>query len=576
MKRMKTFLSLARYEQTAGDQVPARYWLDEMLNEGLAIPEGVWNKTESSFLLLLAGKPGTGKSSFATELCYRLAKTKQIDDKYWRSFYISSESTATQLIENAGTFGWESSYFKDGRDAVQLSDAGIIVYGYRDQGRISSPVMYNEFFSSAAARFDELRSPLHPFDVVVIDSLNVLHSATNALGDPTDELHNIIKNISFGAKRPRLLIVVLDGYAESGPAKHWEYLADAAFRFDGRMGPEGYYQRTFQILKIKTQSHAWGEHTLKIVAKPENTDAANLEGGVLIFPSLHWHLSQSIRNAQDQVVGPRRISGYPTPLTDLNKILGKDFGFPKEHTTAMVGLRGALKSYLSYYFMLAHAMGHKCLKDNTGKQEAAKNVLLISLRDDDDVAMDALKEIAEQQGMVEQGSGMAEVRRLMSEDRLEILYNWPGCVTPAEFFHKIYLALTRKRRHSENGPSWEFAEIVVVNGLDHLHSKFPLCAAESVFVSALIALFRCHKVCSIITSSESQESTQTDLAATAEPHADLILKFSEVGEKEIGTEYAQRSDVTATRVPSAQIGGRGGKLGRLATDGHLVFVPTRG
>lgn len=109
------------------------------------------------------------------------------------------------------------------------------------------------------------------------------------------------------------------------------------------------------------------------------------------------------------------------------------------------------------------------------------------------------------------------------------------------------------------------AEVVVINGLDHLESRFPLCSRERMFVPAIISLFRKYKVCLVIASSESSQGS-----AAAE--ADLVLRFQPIIESSRKqprdvhqpqcTGPGQQTRVTAAQVPAGQIGGRGGILYR--------------
>jgi hypothetical protein len=229
-----------------------------------------------------------------------------------------------------------------------------------------------------------------------------------------------------------------------------------------------------------------------------------------------------------------------------------------------------MKSHLAYSFMLGNALG-------VAEPGKPKNILLISMRDDFDAARITLTRLIEQQGFAEGSRNPADVLSdLLKWDRLEILYNWPGCVTPNEFFHRIYVALARKRGSADPGetlsPKRDTAEIVVLNGLDQLDVKFPLCGNERVFVPALISLFRCFKVCSVVITTEDRSGSSQD----TRPLSDLILEFSvtSVPEREFlpyGT--TQSSRVSMVRVPAGQIGGRYGILGRNALGRMDMHLP---
>jgi hypothetical protein len=370
------------------------------------------------------------------------------------------------------------------------------------------------------------------------------------------------------------------------------------FRFDtteSSVGPDGYYLRTFEIVKIRTQRHAWGKHVFKIYPGPEkpnrfarpNVPPYLETGGAYVFPSVHWHLSKSERFPPSSFA---REEAYSTGLPSLDSIIGDSHrvaGFSPMQTSALVGRRGALKSHLAYHFLLRHALGA------VENDPRPKNVLLISLRDDLDSAKQTLATIVEQQAIV--GSGMTGrqiVQSLIDADRLEISYNSPGCIGPGEFFHRVFVALAREREATNfclpggaelPRPERETAEIVVLNGLDHLEAKFPLCEAEKVFIPALISLFRNYKVCSVVIAAEEMAGMRS---ANIGAMSDLVLEFAEVGKGDrmaapatdvhkwcsLPDGICQAVEIAATRVPAGQVGGRWGLLGRNAA-GFMSFHP---
>ncbi len=169
----------------------------------------------------------------------------------------------------------------------------------------------------------------------------------------------------------------------------------------------------------------------------------------------------------------------PTPFASFNKIIHKE-GLPAGSCTAIVGSRGGMKSHLAYYTML------KFLE--TRQDERA---LLVSLRDEEDAAKQTLAEILSNQqndecrpwaGIDDITEGHKRLNKHLDDDRLEILFFWPGYISPEEFFHLVQVSLDRCP--SGRRP----VSLVVVNGLEQLSARFPLCAQESMFVSGLITM----------------------------------------------------------------------------------------
>lgn len=632
------------------------YWLDEMLNGGLEIPASVSDadggRASPPFLLLLAGPPGAGKSSFALELCYNLGRHPQTSAgvDYLNSLYISTEHPARRVIENTQSFGWHlgggqnsadvfAEYKTFVRDGGQALDHGVcVVMGLEAPSdppagplRMPSPppAPATTVASAGAARdfiafverywntvlitrrLPEAQKTLEQFgatgevavrptgtrthgtappDVVVIDSLNVFRGQQESGRDQVSaQLDRVREMFTKAGHQPKLLILIVDGTAGSEKNSAWEYLADAVFRFDWDIGPEGYFQRTFHIVKVKTQSHALGQHGLKIVPREAERNCQGRTrstpymeaGGTFIFPTVHWHISRSVRDVARGVLTADDRADYPTPLDRLNDLLGagtdQPGGFPAGRTTALIGQRGGMKSHLAYHFLLTHLLGlHP-------HDPATKHAILISLRDDIDATRRILATIALERSLLDltvHREAVEVVQQLLDRDRLEIIYNWPGCVSPGEFFHRIYVALRRRRsantftcRGKEVArPTPASAEIVVLNGLDHLEAQFPLCASERTFIPALLSLFRANGVCTVIISTDEGPGTASYEIG---PMADLILDFSVAKQRDLdqvpaASELLQRSKVTVVRIPAGRIGGQWGIFGR--QQGGIAFL----
>ena len=557
------------------------YLLDDLLGGGIVIPNhilqalppaggtgGIPPQTDHRGLfVLLTGPPGSGKSTFALELCYRLAihpneglgghATDGIS-----SIYISTESATDAIRQNAESFGWGRGTATDAarerllRARVREEDGEKCVDVERP--RISAPpyhvvsVFGREFFGQLGksepahaflGKMDDLLGELrtavlgptgpepHPCPaplVVVFDSLNVVPLSA----DPNAILGKLTDACPDGA----IVVVAMieepsgfgDGEPRSGAVSHrdfWPFYADVVIRF-GQDVQLGYMTRSVQILKARYQDHADGKHRLKInhepgeEAIPYAMAPLTKEGGIFVFPSIHRRLSIARR-----VQKSRLAESVPTPFRDLNDII-QSRGLPPSACTAVVGSRGGMKSHLAYYTLL------RFLSEN-----AKKRAVIISLRDDERAATDTLAQIVANQrdengeylapglgGTQKQRIDKAEelVRAYQDQDRLEILFFWPGYIPPEEFFHLVLVAVDRK-------PSGgEAASLVVINGLEQLGARFPLCAREEMFVSGLITLLRSEGLTSIVVSGgePSNPPGQGGVLSGLLPMADLIIESS--------------------------------------------------
>jgi predicted ATP-dependent serine protease len=90
-------------------------WLDELFEGGIVLPE-TGEGGKKALTMLLSGPPGTGKTTFAMELCCRLAESprrtneQSLDEvkRPLKSLYLTTESHKDWMMQNVRSFGWPS------------------------------------------------------------------------------------------------------------------------------------------------------------------------------------------------------------------------------------------------------------------------------------------------------------------------------------------------------------------------------------------------------------------------------------------------------------------------------------
>lgn len=677
MPKLKTFLSpvnalfVDEKKLCSLNQIEDRngklFWLDSLLDGGIELTESIWKHESSPYLLLLSGPPGSGKTTFALELCRNIAVNKQdpgktsdpeVLPKHFSSFYFSLEKPADRLLANIASYGWgpEDGYFVTPEKVIkeELDAHSVIIDsdylltnnkvdpGLRGKNEIYPIQLINamkDFWNVNVCQQGELKKFMSKcveetlpgnedaqpsgFDnrkytpeVVVIDSLNILWGESEEGGKTSNKvsemLHTIRSKIAdtqksnLDSKPPCLMIVILDSPSDGFP-HGWEYEADGEIRFNVTMEGSNYYRRTFQIKKLGNQSHSWGEHELKIYPERRQKKSPFTEhGGVFVFPSVHRHLSKAKKYGSHlrsiEGVSESVTNSYRTSFESLDAILADverqaDLaGFPAHKTTAFLGERGTMKSHLADRFLLYHALGNT-FNNSTKNIVSPKNVLLISLRDDEDAVRSILAQNIYEQELVKNVSdttgAIDVIDELEKSDRLEIMFNSPGYIGPGELLHRIFVGISRVR--TAVAEEYEIlkgleptnrntAELVVLTGLEQFEAKFPLCASEPVFIPALVSLFREFGVGSIFVAS-GQKSPLTSVVGAM---SDLVLEFDHfsksddehlnflqkcVPEKQKQDELVQSCFITGARVPAGQVGGRTGILGRTAKGAMSFNIP---
>ena len=525
-------------------------WLDVLLEGGIVIPDWALdsNKNHRALTMLVSGPPGVGKSTFVFELVYRLSHSSDS----WHTVYVSTETSVDGLRHQAIEHGWfhrdSEGVLKDDSSRREEIEKMIHPYGkvHKPEDRLDNHIDVFEETEEFSAYFkdDKQRSssrsvrlieslikvvtkmPVNQVtqeingirreataknvvtsikpDILVIDSLNTVGQ------DERGELFT--KFLRIRQLVPKLIIIVLDCESIHGNSNFWAYACDIVFHLD-RVYPQGYMVRTLEVVKARYQPHVWGVHQLKIygaqstepssdqkeVTKLKRAHPYREEGGVFIYPSIHFVLSKYKRLSHADKPDP-----IPVVPKKLNSMLNK--GLPKWRCTGFVGMRGGHKSHLGYLNLLSRVI-------NVEKDKPIERALVVSLRDDEGMARKTMQSILNDE------LNRIPVESLENSNLLEILHYPPGYITPEEFFHRMMLSVHRLKNASP-----ESQVTVLFNSLDQLGSRFPLCANLRIFVPGIIEALCAEQVTSIFIGVQEpgQPPEQYGLLSMA----DLILSFN--------------------------------------------------
>lgn len=585
--------------------------LDKFLDGGLEIPKEIFDnwiagEKHRPFILLIAGAPGTGKTTFALELAYRWAEKGHGEGKdgvLLNTFYFTSESSAEMLLDGKITkFGWNAKIFNipEAPNLAIIKNKGwVALYGTGVDEDLDTSDL-ETFFTELHKKWElwieqnprgMLREgPPNAPAMVVVDNLNIFESISKK--------KEAFKKLLYEFKgSPLILTVILDSLNES-KRQSWEYIADMVLKVErtdllaSSNNQTTYNIGTFEIAKARWQKHVFGIH---------QTNISSEEGGVQIYPSLHYSQSKAgqdnKKSEDDKKDKPRCISTSVKGLDDLlcgNSADRRWAGFPTGGCTAMVGVRGTKKSHLAYNWLLKNAVERK--EDVAGNnKDYPGQGLLISLQDAGSAALSRLAEIAGYEGFFQNKDEKsirtketkkyeALIKKLKNEikDNIPIVYFNPSYITPAKF---LYTLRTYLDKHKPNH--------VVINAFEQLDTLFPLCAAQPIFVSSIIGILRGRGITSVATGVLPSDLSGRDIGHGLLPNSDLVLRFEsksiptisltegcrkEICEKKYNIkvdelpERINETIVDVNRVPSAKACGGKGILYLDNKDNKLDFI----
>lgn len=374
--------------------------LDDLFNGGDGYRVGGPGGTRFT-TMVVKGQPGAGKSTMALQLCVTLAKQGNV------CLYYSLEEEREGLLESARDYGWDlpesipnalpvdyrgvlhkdihygRQRLKSRIDELRATAQRASAADTNQQDRVVGTVLVSSLGHRAMAvkaRMKELHREWSELPealprCVVIDSLEGFANAgLSVSGKPAILREEMLQVKDFFRDRCDMLVILVEDDG-SGTPGYVDFVADSVIQL-GRRDADGYIILYSEVLKARNQTHALGQHQMKIRSLRDMQRAVGAASdrvggahpGIIIFPSLDYILSQSraLSTFDEHTIS----SGF----TGLDTLLGADRagGLRRQSAIALLGPGSTGKSLIGMNFLIE------------GVRES-RPALLLSLRDDEGI-----------------------------------------------------------------------------------------------------------------------------------------------------------------------------------------------
>lgn len=414
--------------------------LDRLYRNGLVFPP-----SGNGLVILIKGKPGTGKSTLALQISAGSSKWK-IKGFNRKVRYFTCEQARDDILKKCKSYNIEfrGNLITNNNDAkVEISNE--IPYNFSS----SSILMWANEMTNLIIIENENQSNGNKIQTVVIDGLNLLSHREKL----SIEIDNIIRILR---KNCKLVILVYEPLPHEN--SNIDSMVDMIIEMKGSeiKGPTNYFINQLNISKSRFQPSVLGWHQYKIID----------DEGVVVFPSIHFYMhkpdlmNSQLKDSLKPIINLQReeinIEEENSLIAEILKTKDKE-NLRKGSCTVILGERTTCKTLITLDF-LREGGNHN------------KKGLLISLLDNRNTIMDQIS--CDRCGV--ENCAKFNKKRKKCYKNVYLLHFNPGCITSNEFFSvlKQRIEKTKDKETSSYSPKWKK---VFLKALRVVHLTFPDC-----------------------------------------------------------------------------------------------------
>ena len=429
--------------------------------------------SKGGLILLIKGKPGTGKSTLALTIAKKVSDEIEDHTNHFPNYggwrYFTCEQKTADIIAKAETFGLEIGEGNICDNSVP-SDANFPDDSPHMLSRTTLMWAVNtmyQFISGKSEKADKDRKTDDKGDhkyLIVVDGLNLM-SAEERVSMNMDWL------IATLRKRSLLSIIVYEPL--DGEMSQIDSMVDIIIQMKGEefAGPPPYFLNKLCITKSRFQRCIIGWHQYKIFDKK----------GIVIFPSIHYYIHKSnffdkeMKYAakpwgepsdsdpgKEENVGEEAKKAGDEQMKDesiIQKLLNQNIR--KGSLTVLLGPRKTCKTLLSIDFLHAGS-------------RIKESGLLISLIDNRETIIQTVLK----QQFANAKEGTVKANQMVDKESLarnHLFHFRPGCITSDEFFYYV------DQQMLEHKP-----KRVVLWDLTQIDFNYPLMSNDTMFFPAFV------------------------------------------------------------------------------------------